>query len=194
VEHYGCDPRDVDIAMGTLSKAFGSCGGYIAGKKELVEYLKYTAPGFVFSCGLPPSAAAAALAALRLLQREPQRIARLRRNAELFLQLAREHGINTGYSGGTAVVPVITGNSIHALQLSRAMFLRGVNVQPILHPAVEEEKARLRFFITSAHTEDQIRFTVDAVADELTKLDPKYLQPNKVRPPHLSLSRAGSGK
>ena len=72
-------------------------------------------------------------------------------------------------------MPVITGNSVHALMLSRALFERGINVQPILYPAVEEEKARLRFFITSAHTEEQLRRTADAVAEELGKIDPRYL-------------------
>jgi 7-keto-8-aminopelargonate synthetase-like enzyme len=71
---------------------------------------------------------------------------------------------------------VILGNSMHALMLSRALYERGFNVQPILYPAVEEEKARLRFFITAAHTEDQIRSTVAAVAEEIAKIDPKYVQ------------------
>ena len=132
-----------------MSKTLGSCGGYIAGGKELIEYLKYTAPGFVFSVGLPPAAAAAALASLRLLEAEPERVARLQENARLFLTLARERGLNTGASQGTAVVPVILGNSLLALRLSQAMLARGINVQPILHPAVEESAARLRFFITS---------------------------------------------
>lgn len=189
VEHFGCDPKDVDLSMATLSKAFGSCGGYIAGRKELIEYMKYTTPGFVFSCGLPPAAAAGSLAALRLLQKEPHRVTTLRGNAELFLQLAKEKGINTGWSGGTAVVPVITGNSPHALMLSRALFERGINVQPILHPAVEEEKARLRFFINCQHTHDQIRYTVNCVAEELAKLDPKYLQMTKLRGPHAARLR-----
>src|SRR4029078_3616155 len=89
-EHFGVNARDVDLLMGTLSKAMGSCGGYIAGSKEVVEYLKYTSPGFVFSCGLPPSGVAAALASLRLLQKEPQRIVRLQANSRLFLTLAKE--------------------------------------------------------------------------------------------------------
>ena len=79
-------------------------------------------------------------------------------------------------SRDSAVVPVILGNSLHSLQLSQALFARGINVQPILHPAVEESAARLRFFITSTHTEDQIRQTVDAVAEELAKIDPAYLR------------------
>ena len=72
-------------------------------------------------------------------------------------------------------MPVILGNSLHALQLSRALFERGINVQPILYPAVEEEKARLRFFITSAHTDEQIRTTVNAVAEEVAKIDRRYV-------------------
>ena len=174
-EHFGVRPRDVDLWMGTLSKSFGSCGGYIAGSHAVVEYLKYTAPGFVYSVGMPPSAAAAALASLEVLRREPQRVAKVQANSKLFLKLARQRGLNTGLSNNTAVVPIILGNSMHALLLSRALFDRGINVQPILYPAVEEEKARLRFFITAAHSEDQIRRTVDAVAEEIRKIDPKYL-------------------
>ena len=78
-------------------------------------------------------------------------------------------------SKDSPVVPVILGNSMDCLRLSQALFERGINVQPILHPAVEEQAARLRFFITSNHTEQQIRDTVDAVAEELEKIDPRYL-------------------
>jgi 8-amino-7-oxononanoate synthase len=175
-EHFDVEPADVDIWMGTLSKALGSCGGYIAGGKALVEYLKYTAPGFVFSNGISPPNAAAALAALRLLEEESDRVHRLADNSKLFLNLARERGLNTGRSRDSAVVPVILGNSLHALQLSQAMFARGINVQPILHPAVEESAARLRFFITARHTEEQIRKTVDAATEELKKIDPTHLR------------------
>ncbi|WP_197527325.1 aminotransferase class I/II-fold pyridoxal phosphate-dependent enzyme [Pirellulimonas nuda] len=156
-EYADLSPGDVDIWMGTLSKGLGSSGGYIAGSAEMIRYLKYTAPGFVFSTGLSPPDTAAALKALQLLLAEPQRVERLRRNSELFLSLAKQAGLNTGMSGGTPIVPIITGNSILAIRLSRMMFARGVNVQPILHPAVEEERARLRFFINALHTEDQIR-------------------------------------
>ncbi len=174
-EHFHIHPNEVDIWMGTLSKSFGSCGGYIAGCKELVEYLKYTAPGFVYSVGIPPSNAAASLAAVRLLEEEPHRVARVQDNSRLFLRLAKRRGLNTGMSNNTPVVPVITGNSLHALMLSRKLFERGINVQPILYPAVEEAAARLRFFITSLHTGEQIRATVDAVAEELMRIDSKYV-------------------
>jgi len=174
-EHAGVDRRDVDIWMGTFSKSFGSCGGYIAGCKALTDYLRYTAPGFVFAAAMPPPSAGAILAALELIEAQPERIARLRDNARLFLSLARERGLNTGASQDTPVIPVILGNSIKSLMLSKAMMARGVNVQPIVHPAVEESASRLRFFITSKHTEEQIRYTIGALVEELEKIDSSQL-------------------
>ena len=187
-EHFGVNPADVDLWMGTLSKSFGSCGGYIAGCKELVEYLRYTAPGFVYSVGLSPPNAAAALAAIELLEEEPQRAVDCRARARLFLQRAKEHGLNTGLSDGSPVVPVIIGNSMNALELSQRLFARGINVQPILYPAVEDSASRLRFFITSRHSEKQIRDTVDAVAEELRDLAPGYFR--AIPSPHGSHSTA----
>jgi 8-amino-7-oxononanoate synthase/acyl carrier protein len=181
-EYYGVDRHDVDIWMGTLSKSFGSCGGYVAGSKELVEYLKYTAPGFVYSVGLAPPSAAAALAAIRLLEAQPERVEQLQARARLFLELARSRGLNTGVSKDSPVVPVILGNSMHCLHLSRALLARGINVQPILHPAVDESAARLRFVLTSRHTEEQIRVAIDAIGEELEKIQPDYLRGSNQSP------------
>jgi len=169
-EHFGLPPADVDIWMGTFSKSLGSCGGYIAGSKALVEYLRYTAPGFVFSAAMPPPAAAAALASLRRLQAEPERVAKLHDNSRLFLKLAQAHRLHTGLCQGTPIVPVILGDSRRAVELSRAMFARGVSVQPIVHPAVEENAARLRFFITAVHQPSQLQYAVEAMVEELAKL------------------------
>jgi len=169
-EHAGVAPSSVDIWMGTLSKSLASCGGYIAGSAELIEYLKYTAPGFVYSVGISPPNAATALSALQLLQREPQRVAWLRELSSLFLRLARERGLNTGVAAGTPVIPIIVGSSVRCLRLTRALFRRGINVQPIIHPAVPEQATRLRVFITINHTESLIRGAVDAIAEELAKL------------------------
>lgn len=170
-EHFGV-PRDaVDIWMGTFSKSFGSCGGYIAGCKALVEYLRYTAPGFVFAAAMTPSAAGAILGSLKLLEAEPKRVARLQENSRLFLELAKKEGLNTGMSKDSPVVPVILGNSLLSLKLSKAMIGRGVNVQPILYPAVEESAARLRFFITAQHSPKQLRYAVRALVEELEKFD-----------------------
>lgn len=169
-EFFGIDARDVEIWMGTLSKAAASCGGYIAGGQALIELLRYTAPGFVFSVGAPPAQVAAALAALDTLEAEPERVERLRQRSELFLKLCREADLDTGDSGGTPVVPVITGNSMVALRLSNRLRGDGINVQPILYPAVDESAARLRFFVTSEHSEEQIRYTVAKVAERLAEL------------------------
>ena len=169
-EHFGIEPRDVDIWMGTLSKAAASCGGYIAGSHALVEFLRYTAPGFVFSVGMPPAAVAAAIAAIQVLAEEPERVERLKQRSELFLSLCRLQGLDTGDSGGTPVIPVITGNSMVALRLSNRLKADGINVQPILYPAVDESAARLRFFITSEHSEADIREAVERTASHLAEL------------------------
>jgi 8-amino-7-oxononanoate synthase len=167
---FGVDPGEVDIWMGTLSKSLVSCGGYIAGSKDLVDFLKVAAPGFVFSVGMAPPAAAAALAALELLEREPERVRRLNDRAALFLRLAREGGLDVGGSIGASIVPIVTSSSIRAGRLAQALFDRGVNVQPILYPAVPERAARLRFFATASHTEEQIRNTVDILLEESRRI------------------------
>lgn len=165
-DHAGIDPNEVDIWMGTLSKSLVSCGGYIAGRKELIGYLKRMAPGFVFSVGIAPPVAAAALAAVEILEREPHRVHRLNERAAQFLHLARDGGLDVGGSIGAAIVPIITGSSIGAARLSQALFRRGINVQPILYPAVPERAARLRFFLTADHTENQVRDAAAMLIEE----------------------------
>ena len=163
-EAAGVDPASIDILMGTLSKTLASCGGYIAGSGALIEYLKYTVPGFVYSVGITPPNAAAALASLRVLAAEPERVARVRDNARLFARYAREAGLDTGKSGAGGVVPVIVGDSARAVRISQALFAAGVNAAPMISPAVPNDEARLRFFVSSEHTEAQLRSAVGAVA------------------------------
>lgn len=169
-EHFGLAAADVDVWMGTLSKAFASCGGFLAGTRALVEPLRYFNPGFMFSVGLPPPAAAAALAALRLLETEPWRAAQVRARAELFRTLARARGWAIGPSRDSAIVPLVIGHSERALRLSAALRAAGVNVQPIVYPGVPHRQARLRFFFCCDHTEDEIRRTADLVAASLAGL------------------------
>lgn len=163
-EHFGVPGTDVDMWMGTFSKSFASCGGYIAGRKALIDYLKYTAPGFLYSVGISPSNAAAALEAMRIFRSEPERVQKLQRNAAIFVEAAQARGLDTGISKGTAVVPIIVRNSAHALVLAHRLFEADVNVQPILAPAVADNESRLRFFITCDHTETELLETVDKVA------------------------------
>ncbi|HNQ05434.1 MAG TPA: aminotransferase class I/II-fold pyridoxal phosphate-dependent enzyme [Thiobacillaceae bacterium] len=155
-EHYGVAGKEVDIWMGTFSKTLAGCGGYIAGERALVEHLKYAAPGFVYSVGMAPPLAAASLAALRLMLREPERVQRLHDRAQHFLKRVQAIGLHTGYAQGHAVVPMITGSSLKAVGLSNWLFEAGINVQPIIYPAVEEKAARLRFFLSALHTDKDL--------------------------------------
>lgn len=169
-EQYSVDPRSVEMWMGTLSKTFSACGGYIAGSKALCDYLRATAPGFVFSVGLSPALAGAAIASADLMEREPERVRRLAANGRRFLERARAAGLDTGPSAGLSVIPVIVGDSIGAATLSNRLLARGINALPIVFPAVAEKSARIRFFITSEHSGEQIDRAVDATAEELAKM------------------------
>ena len=167
-EHFGVAGKAVDIWMGTLSKTLAGCGGYIAGETALIDNLKYTAPGFVYSVGIAPPVAAAALAALRIMLAEPARVAQVQARSHQLLQLAQAHGINTGTAQGYAVIPAIVGSSIKATKLSNQLFDKGINVQPILYPAVEERAARLRFFVSSLHSEAQVKTAIEMLAGMLS--------------------------
>lgn len=162
-EHFGLNPGDIDIWMGTLSKTACACGGYIAARKIVVETLKNLAPGFVFSVGMSPPLAAAARTALDIMMREPHRVEQLQRNARLFFEQARRRGLDTGRAEGHAVVPIMAGSSADAFFASHALHEKGLCVMPVVYPAVEENAARLRFFLSASHTPDDIGRTLDLV-------------------------------
>jgi 8-amino-7-oxononanoate synthase len=171
-DFFGVDPAEGDLWMGTISKALGAGGGYLAGGERLIRYLGYTTPAFVFSTACSPPNAAAALEGLRVIQREPWRVTRLRERSELFLKLAADCDLDTGESGDTPVIPVIVGSSSRAMLVSQLLMERGINARPILYPAVRESAARVRFFITSEHSEEQIVQAVEAVADVMAATVP----------------------
>jgi 7-keto-8-aminopelargonate synthetase-like enzyme len=166
-EHCGVDPRDVDVWMGTLSKTLASCGGYIAGAADLIDYLRCSVPGFLFSVGMPAPAAAAALEALRIMRAEPERMHRLHANGRLFTETARAAGLNVGATLGSAVIPVIIGSSLKTATAADRLWRRGVAAQAILYPGVPEGSARLRFFVTSEHEPGQITGAIAALVEVL---------------------------
>jgi 8-amino-7-oxononanoate synthase len=170
-EHCGIDGRAVDIWMGTLSKTCAACGGFIAGSKALVDVLKCTSSGFVYSVGMPPPMAAAALAALEAMAREPERVARLQANSRLFFETARRAGLDTGFAQGHAVIGIMVGDSLRAVKLTERLLEAGINALPIIHPAVPMQAARLRFFLSSEHTAAQIETAVAATKRELARLE-----------------------
>jgi 8-amino-7-oxononanoate synthase len=174
-EAAGVDPTEVDIWMGTLSKTLCGCGGYVAARGELVDWLRHTAPGFVYSVGMPPPVAASAAAALDILHAEPWRVAKLHANARLFRDLCRARGLDTGHSAGLAIVPVVLGSTVRAMRVAAALLERGVNALPIIFPAVPEGAARLRFFLSAEHEEADIRAAVTALAAAVEEVAPADL-------------------
>lgn len=170
-EHFGIDRSEVDIWMGGISKALASCGGYIGGSRTLVNYLRYTAPGFVFTTGISPANAAAALAAVQVLQREPWRVRELRTKANRFLERARELGFDTGTSNDTPAIPIFVRDPNVCLLLYKHLFEHHINVQPIFYPAVPADASRLRFFVTYSHTDEDIDYTLDTLAEGRAMLE-----------------------
>ncbi len=163
-EYFNLKPDDIDIKMGTLSKGLGTCGGYLAGSKELVEYLRYNLPGFIFSVGISPVLAAATIKALDIIERDNTRVASLQNNIRYFIEQARAMGFDTCLAEESAIVPILIGSDELTFGLSmRLMMECGIFVPPALFPAVPRNKARLRFCLTSNHKPEQIDMALTAV-------------------------------
>ncbi|WP_052699340.1 aminotransferase class I/II-fold pyridoxal phosphate-dependent enzyme [Hyphomicrobium sp. 99] len=163
-EYAAVDPRKIDIYMGTLSKALASCGGFIAGNAELNEILKYSAPAFVYSVGLPPAVTAAALASLRILRSEPERVHRLHDNCKLFFGECRARGFDTGTSIGLGMIPIMVGSVKKTGRWMELMIKRGFNPSPIIYPGVRINSSRLRFFISSEHSVYELQSCAEALS------------------------------
>ena len=163
-EHFGIDPSEVDLIVGTLSKAFASCGGFIAGKRQVIDWLRFTLPGFVYSVGLTPPTAATARAALRILRDEPERLAALHDNSRYFLEGAKRRGLDVGSAVGSAVVPVLFADTPSAINAGKAALDAGFFVPPIVQIAIPKNAPRMRFFLTAAHDQSQIDGVLDCLA------------------------------
>lgn len=168
-EHCGVPARSVDVWMGTFSKALVSCGGYVAGSHALVRLLKHAASGFVYSVGMTPSAAASALAALRVLQREPDRVTRLRARATSLAHDLRAAGFDVGKRFETPIIPLVLGDDMRCLRVTASLTAEGIHVLPIVYPAVERAASRLRFFVTASHTPDDLSRAAGAVTRALAR-------------------------
>ena len=159
VDHFGCHGR-VDIQVGTLSKAIGVLGGYVAGSKNLIEFLYHRARPFLFSTSHPPAVTAACLAALDILETEPQWIEQLWANTRFFKAGLETLGFNTGLSE-SPITPVIVGDAATAAKMSDTLFARGVFAQSIGFPTVARDKARLRTIVSATHTREDLQFALD---------------------------------
>jgi 8-amino-7-oxononanoate synthase len=162
-EHTGVDPNEIDLIVGTMSKTFASCGGFVCAKAEVIRWFRYTLPGFVYSVGLSPVVSAAALTALHLAQTETWRIERLQRNSELFVTLAKAAGLDTGPAIGRGVVPILFRDSYATLAASQFLAAHGFYVPPIIQVGVPRDQPRLRFFLSATHSEADIRGVIDCI-------------------------------
>jgi len=162
IDHFGVHGR-VDIQVGTLSKAIGALGGYVAGSRALIEFLYHRARPFLFSTSHPPAVAATCIAAIDVLEKEPQIIERLWDNTRFFKAGLKKLGFNTGLSE-SPITPVIAGEGALAMKLSDRLFAEGVFAQGIAFPTVAKDKARVRTIVTATHTREELQFALDVFA------------------------------
>jgi 8-amino-7-oxononanoate synthase len=168
-EHFGLPPGTIDIKMGTLSKAIPASGAYIAGSRQLIDFLVHQARGFVYSGALSPIQAAVALAALEVLEKEPERVQMLQQNAAHFAGRLREAGFDFSESP-SAIFPILCGDDEKALRLARGCQRRGIFVQAVVSPVVPQGGARLRAVITAGHRQEDLDWSVEVMAEVAEEL------------------------
>ncbi|HET9903076.1 MAG TPA: aminotransferase class I/II-fold pyridoxal phosphate-dependent enzyme [Xanthobacteraceae bacterium] len=164
-EHFGVDPNEIDLIVGTLSKAFVSCGGFLCARQEIIDWLRFTLAGFVYSVGQSPIITASAHAALELLIAEPERIAKLRRNSEYFLKRAKAAGLNTEGAVGRGVVPVMFTDMHETMRQSVRLLEANIYAPPIVHVGVPKDAPRIRFFLSARHEPEEIDIAIDVMTD-----------------------------
>lgn len=160
VHHFGLNGR-VTVQVGTLSKAVGVLGGYVAGPQALIELLWHKGRPFLFSTSHPPGVAAACLKSIEIMENEPQLIEKLWENTRYFKAKLEALGFNTGKSD-TPITPVIAGDEVKAMKLSDRLMEEGVFAQGIAFPTVQRGKARVRTIVSAAHTKEDLDFAVAA--------------------------------
>lgn len=162
-EHFGLPDDAIDVKMGTLSKTLASCGGFVAGRLELITFLKHHARGYIFSGAVPTAPTAAAIAALEVMEREPELVATLRANREYYLRGLRRLGFDTGNTE-TAIIPVMTRNESLTLAMTKRCRAEGLFVVPVAFPAVPLNAPRLRTCVSALHSREDLDFALDVLA------------------------------
>ena len=164
-------PGVVDIKMGSFSKSIPSVGGYIAGSPDLITYLKHASRAFIFSAALPPASTAAVIAALDVLEAEPERVKRLHANAQRLRAALRAGGLAIR-DDPTPIVPVITGEDEAALRIAEYLHAQGIFALPIVPPAVPPLTSRLRITVTAAHTTEEVDRIAAAILEAWRAISP----------------------
>ncbi len=155
-EYFDLKKDSIDIQMGTLSKAIPAIGGYVAGKKEMIDYLRYSSHGFVFSAALPPSVCATAIAAFEVIETDQKMHMQLKKNIDYFLSGVKKLGFNTLLSKDTAIIPVMIGEDVKTFRFAKKCNKLGVFVCPIVYPAVPKDAGRLRCCVMATHTKKDL--------------------------------------
>ncbi len=168
VEHFGLDPTSIDIRVATLSKAIPAVGGFAAVDASIAILLRYVSSGRVFSAAMTPPDVGAALAGLDVVEREPERVARVQRNAHFFRSALMRDGLDT-FASETAIVPIRVGDRLRTLRAAAALLERGVFVNAIIPPGVPAGEERLRCFVTAGHSESDLAYAAAAIAEVLAE-------------------------
>jgi len=167
-DHFGLED-EVDLVMGTFSKSFASLGGFVAGDKYVIDYIKHHARSLIFSASMPPSAVATVEAALEIIINEPERRERLWHNTHKMLKAFKEMGFDTGISE-TPVIPLVVGDDMLCFRMWRELLDNGVYVNPVISPAVPPGRALLRTSYMATHTDEQL----DRALDVFYKVGKKF--------------------
>jgi len=165
--YYGLED-EVDIIMGTFSKSLASLGGYVAAKEYITHYIRHHSRPFIFSASIPPACCGAALEALRIMQTEPERPNKLKKNGDYLRSRFREEGITIGDSE-TAIVPVMTYETMRTFKIHNMLLMAGVYCNPVIAPAVKEGECLLRTSCTATHTREQLDEAVAIFKDVFSK-------------------------
>ena len=163
-EHFDIDPRRVELTVGTLSKSFVSSGGFVCAEAGVIDWLRFTLPGFVYSVGLAPAALGAAQGALTFLRRTPGQVEKLHSKSAYFRDRAKAAGLNTGAALGYGVVPLLFETPLQTMQVSQALMDEGIYAPPIVQIGVPKDLPRIRFFISAEHTFEEIDRATEIVA------------------------------
>lgn len=163
-EHFGIDPGLIELSVGTLSKSFVSSGGFICASEDIIAWLRFTLPGFVYSVGLAPATVASAHAALNVLKGDAERVTRLKRKSRLFLDSARAVGLDPGQAIGEAVVPLMFDSPEQTMMVSQVLMEHGIYAPPIVQVGVPKDQPRIRFFFSAEHRDRDILRAVDVAA------------------------------
>ncbi len=170
-EYFGMED-DIDLIMGTFSKSLASLGGYVAGKKEVIEYIKHTSRPYIFSASITPASVSSALAALNILKSEPERVKHLNDISDYMRKRLKENGVNI-IESKTPIIPIYTYDDEKTFLACKMLLDRGVYVNPVVSPATPVGKSLLRTSYTANHTKEIIDEAVDKIVEVLKLLNVK---------------------